>query len=106
MIAVPVSGEQRQLAVCAPEYLERFGAPSHPRELVAHRCIGWRRAPGIAPFRGNSPNRERVHRRGVAGDHHQRHGIDDKARVAGAGITFGMEESFRPSIDRGELVAA
>lgn len=27
-----------------------------------------------------------------------------KLAVAGAGITFGMEESFRPAIDQGELV--
>ncbi|TIX95509.1 MAG: LysR family transcriptional regulator, partial [Mesorhizobium sp.] len=27
-----------------------------------------------------------------------------KLAIAGAGITFGMEESFRPWIDRGELV--
>jgi len=51
MIAVAVSGNERQLAVCAPAYLERFGAPSHPRELVAHRCIGWRRAPKVVPYR-------------------------------------------------------
>jgi DNA-binding transcriptional LysR family regulator len=42
MIAVPVSGEQRQTAVAAPSYIERFGKPSHPSELAQHRCIGRR----------------------------------------------------------------
>lgn len=28
-----------------------------------------------------------------------------KLSVAGAGITFGMEESFRPALERGELVS-
>ena len=38
MIALPVSDDQRQLAVCAPGYLARQGAPTHPRDLAAHRC--------------------------------------------------------------------
>ena len=44
MIAVPVSGDQRQLAVCSPSYLARHPAPAHPRDLASHRCIGWPRA--------------------------------------------------------------
>ena len=40
MIAVTVSGQQRQLAVAAPSYLTARGRPAHPRELVAHGCIG------------------------------------------------------------------
>jgi hypothetical protein len=51
MIALPVSGEQRQLAVASPDYLERFGTPRHPGELPSRRCIGWRRAASVAPYR-------------------------------------------------------
>jgi DNA-binding transcriptional LysR family regulator len=54
MIAVPVAGDERQLAVCSPAYRDRFGVPSHPRDLAAHRCIGWRRRPGLRPIAGNS----------------------------------------------------
>lgn len=53
MIAIPVSGEQRQTAVAAPAYIERFGKPSHPSELARHRCIGWRPAPQSAPSAGS-----------------------------------------------------
>src|SRR3990170_8098927 len=41
MIAVPIAGEERQLAVCSPGYRDRFGVPAHPRDLAARRCIGW-----------------------------------------------------------------
>ena len=39
MIAVPIGGQQREAAVAAPSYLATHGAPSHPRDLVHHRCI-------------------------------------------------------------------
>jgi DNA-binding transcriptional LysR family regulator len=51
MIAVAVSGDQRQGAFAAPSYIERFGKPEHPSELAAHRRIGWRPAPHSAPYR-------------------------------------------------------
>ena len=40
VIAVPVSGDQRQMVVGAPSYVERCGAPGHPRDLTSHTCIG------------------------------------------------------------------
>ena len=51
MVAVPLTGPQRQVAVAAPAYLAAHGAPGHPRDLVRHRCIGWRPAPQVAPYR-------------------------------------------------------
>lgn len=105
MIAVPVSGEQRQLAVASPAYLERFGIPNHPRELTERRCIGWRRAPNLPAYRWEFAEDGREF--SVA--------VDDaitttdmalmiKLALSGAGISFGMEDSFRPFIKRGELV--
>lgn len=105
MIAVPVSAEQRQLAVASPAYLERFGVPGHPRELTERRCIGWRRAPNLPAYRWEFAEDGREF--SVA--------VDDaitttdmalmiKLALSGAGISFGMEDSFRPFIKRGELV--
>ncbi|MCO5733130.1 LysR family transcriptional regulator [Rhizobium sp. SSA_523] len=105
MIAVPVSGPQRQLAVASPAYLERLGMPAHPSELAGRRCIGWRRTAGVAPYRWEFEEEGREF--AVA--------VDDtitttdmalmiKLAAAGAGISFGMEDSFRPAIARGELV--
>ncbi len=105
MIAVAVSGNERQLAVCAPVYLERFGAPSHPRELVAHRCIGWRRAPKVAPYRWEFAEDGAEFSVAVEPEITTNDmALMIKLAIAGAGISFGMEESFRPFVERGELV--
>lgn len=105
MVAVPIGQDVRQLAVCSPDYAQRHGVPQHPRDLVQHRCIGWRPAPDSAPYRWEFADQ----------------GVDVRVDVdpeitantmevmvelakAGAGITFGMEASFDEAIARGELV--
>jgi DNA-binding transcriptional LysR family regulator len=105
MIAVPVSGPQRQLAVAAPGYLARAGRPGHPRELPAHRCVGWRRAPEVAPFRWEFAEGGREF--DVAVDPEvttNDMGLMIRLACAGTGVTFGLKESFRPWMHRGELV--
>ncbi len=105
MIAVPVAGDERQIAVCAPSYLARHGAPSHPADLAAHRCIGWRPAPGSAPYRWEFSEQGKDFRVTVPTTVTTNDmALMIKLAVAGAGITFGMEESFRPHLVRGELV--
>lgn len=106
MIAVPVSSDQRQLVVAAPSYLERFGVPSNPSELSRHCCIGWRPAPGVAPYRWEFEEDGRAFNMAVA----PRITTNDmwlmvRTACAGGGVTFGMEETFRPYIERGELIA-
>lgn len=105
MIAIPVAGDERQLAVCSPAYRDRFGAPSHPSELAAHRCIGWRPSPKSAPYRWEFADEGKAYSVDVAPEITTNDmALMIKLAVAGAGITFGMEESFRPAIDRGELI--
>jgi len=105
MIAVPVSGDQRQLAVASPIYLERHGRPAHPKDLTGHRCIGWRPAPGVAPYRWEFEEDGRAFDVAV----NPQVTTNDmwlmiRMACAGGGITFGMEDTFRPYIARGELV--
>jgi len=105
MVAVPVSGDQRQIVVCAPSYRERFGAPDHPRELAGHRCIGWRPAPRVAPYRWEFAEKGREFSVAVEPEITTNDmALMIKLAVAGAGITCGMEESFLPWIRHGALV--
>ena len=106
MIAVPLTGEQREAVVAAPAYLDAHGAPLHPRDLVDHHCIGWRSAPDVAPYRWEFVED------GVAFDVAVGPQITTndmllmlRSALAGGGITFAMEETFRPYLERGELVS-
>lgn len=105
MIAIPVSGEQRQGAFAAPSYIERFGNPEHPSELSGHRCIGWRPAPHSAPYRWEFGQHGREF--DVAVD--PQITTNDmwlmiRTACAGGGITFGMEDTFKPYVESGQLV--
>ena len=104
MVAVPVSGDQRQLVVGAPSYLARHRAPKHPKELTGHSCIGWRPSPRAQPYRWEFEEDGRefdvaVNPRITTNDMW----VMLRTAVAGGGLTFGMEETFRPYIQRGEL---
>lgn len=39
MIAQRLTGDIRWVVAGAPAYLERFGTPLHPRDLLEHRCV-------------------------------------------------------------------
>lgn len=105
MIAVAVSEPQRQLVVGTPAFLERHGRPKHPRELTKFPCIGWRPSPGVAPYRWEFSERGRDYDVAVAprmttNDMH----VMIRMALADSVLTFGMEETFRPYLARGELV--
>jgi DNA-binding transcriptional LysR family regulator len=105
MIAIPVSAEQRHMVMASPDYLTRHGAPAHPRDLPMHHCIGWRPNPQVAPYRWEFTEGGRD----FAVDVNPRVTTNDmrvmiQLACAGAGLTFGMEETFRPYVGRAELV--
>ncbi len=105
MIAVPVTDDQREIAVASPEYLAKHGTPSHPRELIHHRCIGWRPAPDVAPYRwefeqDSVPFDVAVEPQITTNDLR----FMLRSALVGAGITFATEETFRPYIKTGQLV--
>jgi DNA-binding transcriptional LysR family regulator len=105
MIAIPVSGEQRQTAVAAPAYIARFGKPSHPSELARHRCIGWRPAPQTAPYRWEFGEEGREYDVAVNPEITTNDmWLMIRIACAGGGITFGMEETFKPYVASGQLV--
>lgn len=105
MVAVPVSLQQRQCAVASPGYLSRHGMPLHPRDLTNHVCIGWRPRPDTAPYRWEFTETGRDFELAVdpamtTNDM----GMMIRMACAGAGITFGMAETFGPYFARNELV--
>ncbi|MDF3918516.1 LysR family transcriptional regulator [Salinicola salarius] len=105
MVAIPLTREQRQVAVASPAYLARHGRPAHPQELTRHRCIGWRPLPETAPYRWEFERDGRAFNVAVE----PQVTTNDmllmiRTSLAGGGITFGMEETFRPYVERGELI--
>jgi DNA-binding transcriptional LysR family regulator len=106
MVAVPVSARQRQLVVCTPSYRDQHTLPTHPRDLAGHRCIGWRSAPGKAPYRWEFEERGREFSVDVQPEITSNDmGVMVRLALAGAGIAIGMEETWRPWLQRGELVS-
>ena len=106
MIAVPLTEKQREMVVASPSYLTAGSAPLHPRELVHHQCIGWRPSPDVAPYRWEFEENGRAFDVAVE----PRITTNDlrlmlRLALAGGGITFAPEETFRPYIENGQLVS-
>ncbi|MEH0875740.1 LysR family transcriptional regulator [Pectobacterium cacticida] len=106
MIAIPLTGDQREMVVAAPAYLATYGTPAHPHELINHRCIGWRLRPNVAPYRWE------FEENGIAFDVAVEPQIATNdlrlmlsTALAGGGITFALEETFRPFVETGQLVS-
>lgn len=105
MVAVPLTKEEREVVVATPGYFDIHGTPRHPRDLVHHRCIGWRPSPSAAPYRwefeeDGIPFDVAVEPQITTNDLY----LMIRTALAGGGTTFALEETFRPYIDRGELV--
>lgn len=106
MVAVRVSGDIRLVVVGAPSYFARRAKPKHPRELVAHDCINWHRAPSAAPYRWEFTE----HGRDFSVSVPMRVLTTDPIlllRLARAGVGLAMvyEEAVRDDVARGELVS-
>ncbi|ADY67738.1 LysR family transcriptional regulator [Agrobacterium tumefaciens] len=107
MVAVPLTREEKEVVVATPRYFEVHGMPRHPRDLVRHRCIGWRPSPSAAPYRwefeeNGIPLDVAVEPQITTNDLY----LMIRTALAGGGITFALEETFRSYIERGELITA
>jgi len=105
MVAVAVTDEQREIAVASPAYVATYGRPSHPRELIGFRCIGWRPSPHAAPYRwefveNGTPFSVAVDPQITTNDLR----LMIRAALADGGITFAPESTFLPYIESGDLV--
>lgn len=105
MIAVPVSGLQTEVAAASPGYIAQHGAPDHPKDLLGHRCIGWRPGPNTAPWRwefeeDGKPFDVMVDPQVTTNDLR----LMLRVALAGGGITFAPRDCMRDHFDSGALV--
>lgn len=105
MVAVPMGPPLRGLIVGAPDYLRRHPAPQHPRDLAAHECIRFRFASGHLykwQFeRGGQALEIDVPGRLTLGEQ----GTVVGAVLDGIGLAYVLEDTARPYIDSGQMVA-
>ena len=109
VVAIPIGPRiQRFAAAASPAYLDVHGRPTHPRELMQHRCLRGRFASGVMPpwefeREGESLSVEvkgpLVVSVGGAVD------LAVGAAIAGAGIIYLFEEWLQPAIASGQLEA-
>lgn len=105
MIAIPVSERQIERVACAPSYIQQHGTPRHPRDLIRHRCVGWRRSPDVAAHRWEFVDRGKEFDVAVAPEIMTNDlRLMIRLALAGAGITIAPEECLRPWLATGELV--
>lgn len=104
MIAVPIGPPvQRFVAAAAPSYWTRHGRPSHPRDLLHHRCIRHRFASGIVvPWEfARDGETVRIAPRGplLAGTFP----MELEAAVQGVGVIHSFEDYLAPALADGRL---
>jgi DNA-binding transcriptional LysR family regulator len=104
MVAVPLSGEMKFLAVASPGYLRAHGAPQTPDDLPKHRCIRFR-LPSGKMYRWEFERHGQPMRVDVVGQitlDHVRLMVD--AAIKGLGIAYVTSDAAQPAIDQGLLV--
>jgi DNA-binding transcriptional LysR family regulator len=107
MIAVPIGPRVQRFATAAsPAYLERYGRPEHPRDLLNHACLRGRFSSGaMMPWEFErdgevvrvEPSGPLLVQAGAATD------LAVEAAIAGTGIIYLFEDWLRPHLDSGTL---
>lgn len=107
MIAVPIGPARQQSAlVASPTYLEKRGAPPHPRDVLEHDCIRVRLASGAVTAWEFEKDGETLvldpPARLIMGAAGSSAGID--MALAGHGLLYTFRNWLDPHIERGALV--
>lgn len=107
MIAVPIGPRAQRFATAAsPDYLDRFGRPQHPSDLLSHACLRGRFSSGAMPpweFEREGkevkidPSGPLLVQVGAAVD------LAVDAAIAGTGIIYLFEDWLRPHLDSDRL---
>ena len=105
LIAVKLGPDLRQTAVASPDYLARRGEPTHPRDLLAHSCIGWRWPGQASPYRWEFMADGKWFEIAVEGPViTSQKEFAVQAAVDGIGIAFASEQLIDAHIAEGRLV--
>lgn len=107
MIAVPIGPRVQRFAVAAsPSYLDRYGRPEHPRDLLTHACLR-QRFPSGALFAWEFERDGEVIRIDPAGPLIVQAGggsdLAVEAAIAGVGIVGLFEDWLKPHLDSARL---
>jgi DNA-binding transcriptional LysR family regulator len=107
MIAVPIGPRVQRFATAASRaYLDRYGRPQHPRDLLSHACLRGRFPSGaLAPWEFEcdgevvrvDPSGPLLVQVGAATD------LAVEAAIRGTGIVYLFEDWLRPHLDSGAL---
>ena len=104
MVAVPVGPSLRAVVVGAARYLDTCDPPRRPRDLSAHRCIGFRNAGGtLSPWSFEKDGRAetvKVAPSVIVNDGDALVG----AACAGLGLAYMLEDLAAPALKDGGLV--
>ncbi|WP_104663842.1 LysR family transcriptional regulator [Ensifer adhaerens] len=106
LIAVKLGPDLRQTAVASPDYLARHGTPAHPRDLLAHRCIGWRWPGQKTRYKWEFMENGKWFEVAIDGpliSNMKDFGV--QAAVDGVGIAFASQQLIAPHIAEGRLIA-
>jgi DNA-binding transcriptional LysR family regulator len=105
LIAIPLGGGVRQVAVASPDYVAEHGLPQTPDELLHHRCINWR-WPGHTGLYNWEFMRDRswfsVAVNGPLIVSHRDAAL--RAALQGIGIAYWNEKLVQPYVTEGKLV--
>ncbi len=104
MIAVKIGPEWRMAVVATPEYLDKFGRPETPEDLLKHKCIGMRMisAGGVYEWELDNGDREiTVKPQGqvIFNNPYLIH----QAALDGFGLAFLPEDIFLADFESGKL---
>jgi len=103
MIAVPVGPPLRAVVVAAPAYLDTRDPPRGPRDLTAHRCIGYRNAGGtLSPWSFERDGRAETVKVAPCVIVNDGDALV-AAACAGMGLAFMLEDLAAPALADGRL---
>lgn len=105
MIAIPLGPRmQRFCAAAAPDYLEKHGTPTHPSDLLAHRCIRHRFESGRLSSWEFERDGEVVRINPPESFVATALELELAAACGGLGIIATFHDFLAPKLDSGELV--